>query len=210
MDATSRGALYTCVLEMTEHETEHADETPLPLSKESLATLTEIAARWADGLALDLHAFSRHGKRSTVGPEDVRLVARKSNRLAAALAAYEATLPAARAPGPAQGKKRPRAGAAAGAGASSSSAAGAAATEPRVLSKRPAKARGSTHNLIMGMGSDSSDSDDSDGGGRPAAAAMRHDAVMSDADEGYGPPSSQDQEPPPVFDVDEAAAEEDY
>ena len=58
------------------------DERPsqLPVTPAFAQHLTELSHSWVTtALAPDLEAFMRHSKRSTVGPEDVVLAARKND-----------------------------------------------------------------------------------------------------------------------------------
>ncbi len=57
----------------------------MPLSGQSVATLTQIVLKWAAHMARDLRYFARHGKRTTISPLDVLLVGRKSPSLQCAL-----------------------------------------------------------------------------------------------------------------------------
>uniref|UniRef100_A0A674PBU8 Centromere protein S n=1 Tax=Takifugu rubripes TaxID=31033 RepID=A0A674PBU8_TAKRU len=50
-------------------------------SRQVMAAITETAVRQCDIFSKDLEAFARHAKRSTVSPEDVKLVARRSTAL---------------------------------------------------------------------------------------------------------------------------------
>uniref|UniRef100_A0A3Q3WPS6 Centromere protein S n=1 Tax=Mola mola TaxID=94237 RepID=A0A3Q3WPS6_MOLML len=50
-------------------------------SRQVIAAIAETAVRQSDIFAKDLEAFARHAKRSTVTPEDVKLVARRSTAL---------------------------------------------------------------------------------------------------------------------------------
>ncbi|XP_056130934.1 centromere protein S [Lampris incognitus] len=51
------------------------------LSRHVVAAIAEVTFRQCDTFAKDTEAFARHAKRSTVMPEDVRLVARRSTAL---------------------------------------------------------------------------------------------------------------------------------
>ncbi len=57
----------------------------MPLSGQSVSTLTQIVLKWAAHVAQDLRHFARHGKRTTINPLDVLLIGRKSPSLQSAL-----------------------------------------------------------------------------------------------------------------------------
>ncbi len=57
----------------------------IPLSGQSVATLTQIVLKWTAHVARDLRYFARHGKRTMISPLDVLLVGRKSPSLQSAL-----------------------------------------------------------------------------------------------------------------------------
>ncbi|KAM8916946.1 centromere protein S isoform 3-T3 [Spinachia spinachia] len=57
------------------------EEHRRPFSRQVVAAISETAFRQCDIFAKDLEAFARHAKRSTVSPEDVKLVARRSTAL---------------------------------------------------------------------------------------------------------------------------------
>ncbi len=57
----------------------------IPLSGQSVATLTQIVQKWLAHVARDLRYFAKHGKRTTISPLDVLLVGRKSPSLQGAL-----------------------------------------------------------------------------------------------------------------------------
>eukprot|EP01084_Bolivina_argentea_P040384 74649_1 len=57
----------------------------IPLSGQSVSTLTQIVLKWTAHVAQDLRYFTRHGKRTTISPLDVLLVGRKSPSLQSAL-----------------------------------------------------------------------------------------------------------------------------
>ncbi|CAJ1050585.1 centromere protein S [Xyrichtys novacula] len=50
-------------------------------SRQVIAAIAETAFRQSDIFARDLEAFARHAKRSTVSPDDVKLLARRSTAL---------------------------------------------------------------------------------------------------------------------------------
>ncbi|XP_059184798.1 centromere protein S [Centropristis striata] len=52
-----------------------------PFSRHVIAAITETAFTQCDIFAKDLEAFARHAKRSTVSPDDVKLLARRSTAL---------------------------------------------------------------------------------------------------------------------------------
>uniref|UniRef100_A0A8C5SNT4 Centromere protein S n=1 Tax=Laticauda laticaudata TaxID=8630 RepID=A0A8C5SNT4_LATLA len=60
---------------------EVAEEKNIQLSKQSIAAISEITFRQCEIFAKDLEMFAKHGKRSTISVEDVKLLARRSNSL---------------------------------------------------------------------------------------------------------------------------------
>eukprot|EP00953_Heterococcus_sp_UTEX-ZZ885_P040010 20478-Heterococcus_DN1.PRE.1 len=66
-----------------------AEEDGIPALGAAVSTLTHMTLLYTKAMAKDLRAFSRHGKRSTVNNDDVKLLARKSPELLSALEAYE-------------------------------------------------------------------------------------------------------------------------
>ncbi|XP_034022209.1 centromere protein S [Thalassophryne amazonica] len=50
-------------------------------TRQLIAAITETTWRQCDIFAKDLEAFARHAKRTIVSPDDVKLVARRSNAL---------------------------------------------------------------------------------------------------------------------------------
>uniref|UniRef100_A0A8C5HM91 Centromere protein S n=1 Tax=Gouania willdenowi TaxID=441366 RepID=A0A8C5HM91_GOUWI len=58
-----------------------AEQHQREFNRQLVAAITETAYRQCDIFAKDLEAFARHGKRSTVSTEDVKLLARRSTAL---------------------------------------------------------------------------------------------------------------------------------
>ena len=59
------------------------------IGRESVAVLTHAVLGWVPMLAKDLEAFAAHASRTTVGPADVKLVARRSETTLEALEALD-------------------------------------------------------------------------------------------------------------------------
>nr|XP_025042434.1 centromere protein S isoform X2 [Pelodiscus sinensis] len=60
---------------------EVAEDKEIQFSKQSIAAISEITFRQCENFAKDLEMFARHGKRTIINTEDVKLLARRSNSL---------------------------------------------------------------------------------------------------------------------------------
>ncbi|XP_067423493.1 centromere protein S isoform X2 [Emydura macquarii macquarii] len=60
---------------------EVAEDKGIQFSKQTIAAISEITFRQCEIFAKDLEMFARHGKRTTINSEDVKLLARRSNSL---------------------------------------------------------------------------------------------------------------------------------
>ncbi|KAM3824173.1 centromere protein S [Vipera latastei] len=60
---------------------EVAEDKKIEFSRQTIAVISEITFRQCEIFAKDLEMFAKHGKRSTVNVEDVKLLARRSNSL---------------------------------------------------------------------------------------------------------------------------------
>ncbi|OWK08704.1 APITD1 [Cervus elaphus hippelaphus] len=58
----------------------------MQFSKQTIAAISEVTFRQCENFANDLEMFARHGKRSTINTEDVKLLARRSHSLFKAIA----------------------------------------------------------------------------------------------------------------------------
>ena len=61
-----------------ENDAEHQETPPGPFTKGFIALLAETATETLELFARDVEAFSRHGKRSTVNTDDVKLLCRRN------------------------------------------------------------------------------------------------------------------------------------
>ncbi|XP_063173442.1 centromere protein S [Candoia aspera] len=60
---------------------EVAEDKDICFSRQTIAAISEITFRQCEMFAQDLEMFAKHGKRSTINVEDVKLLARRSNSL---------------------------------------------------------------------------------------------------------------------------------
>uniref|UniRef100_A0A8C3IDR1 Centromere protein S n=1 Tax=Chrysemys picta bellii TaxID=8478 RepID=A0A8C3IDR1_CHRPI len=60
---------------------EVAEDKGIQFSKQTIAAISEITFRQCEHFAKDLEMFARHGKRTVINSEDVKLLARRSNSL---------------------------------------------------------------------------------------------------------------------------------
>ncbi|XP_075695450.1 centromere protein S isoform X1 [Rhinoderma darwinii] len=60
---------------------EVAEDKQVNLSKQAIAAISEITFRQCETFAKDLEMFARHGKRSTINMDDVKLLSRRSPSL---------------------------------------------------------------------------------------------------------------------------------
>ncbi|KAM9706911.1 centromere protein S isoform 2-T2 [Dama dama] len=60
---------------------EVALDKDMQFSKQTIAAISEVTFRQCENFATDLEMFARHGKRSTINTEDVKLLARRSHSL---------------------------------------------------------------------------------------------------------------------------------
>ncbi|XP_073513379.1 centromere protein S-like isoform X2 [Phyllobates terribilis] len=60
---------------------EIAEEKQVAFSKQAVAAISEITFRQCETFAKDLEIFARHGKRSTISMDDVKLLCRRSRSL---------------------------------------------------------------------------------------------------------------------------------
>ncbi|XP_068098477.1 centromere protein S [Hyperolius riggenbachi] len=67
---------------------EVAEEREMKFSKQAIAAVSEITFRQCETFTKDLELFARHGKRSTINVEDVKLASRRSRSLHAHISAY--------------------------------------------------------------------------------------------------------------------------
>ncbi|XP_069804082.1 centromere protein S [Dendropsophus ebraccatus] len=67
---------------------EISDEKEVTFSKQAIAAISEISFRQCETFAKDLEMFSRHGKRSTVTVDDVKLLCRRSRSLQKHISSY--------------------------------------------------------------------------------------------------------------------------
>ncbi|XP_077314119.1 centromere protein S [Lithobates pipiens] len=71
-----------------------AEDKEIQFSKQAIAAISEITFRQCEILisikrfAKDLEMFARHGKRSTINVDDVKLISRRSRSLHAHISAY--------------------------------------------------------------------------------------------------------------------------
>ena len=84
-NARIKSALYYSIGRMCEMESE---KNNVSFSKEYLASLTELVFSQGELIANDLEAFCRHGKRTVINMDDVKLIARKNEKLSEILEAY--------------------------------------------------------------------------------------------------------------------------
>merc|ERR1711890_168189 len=80
--ARIKSALYYAIGKLCEEEVKKNNMT---FSKEYLACLMELVFSQCRSFANDLEAFSRHAKRTIINMDDVKLLARKNNKLIALL-----------------------------------------------------------------------------------------------------------------------------
>ncbi|KAM3922517.1 centromere protein S [Leptodactylus fuscus] len=67
---------------------EIAEDKQVNFSKQAIAAISEITFRQCETFAKDLEMFARHGKRSTINMDDVKLLSRRSRSLHAHISAY--------------------------------------------------------------------------------------------------------------------------
>ncbi|XP_074916441.1 centromere protein S [Chelonoidis abingdonii] len=60
---------------------EVAEDKGIQFSKQTIAAISEITFRQCENFAKDLEMFARHGKRTVINSEDVKLLARRSSSL---------------------------------------------------------------------------------------------------------------------------------
>lgn len=65
-----------------------AEDKEVQFSKQAIAAISEITFRQCETFAKDLEMFARHGKRSTINVDDVKLLSRRSRSLHAHISAY--------------------------------------------------------------------------------------------------------------------------
>ncbi|XP_040182288.1 centromere protein S [Rana temporaria] len=65
-----------------------AEDQEVQYSKQAIAAISEIAFRQCETFAKDLELFARHGKRSTINVDDVKLLSRRSRSLHTHISAY--------------------------------------------------------------------------------------------------------------------------
>lgn len=63
-----------------------------PISGAGVATLTEVVLKYIESVSVDLRCFAKHGKRATVGCDDVKLIGRKLPELSQDLEDFETGL----------------------------------------------------------------------------------------------------------------------
>ena len=73
-----RSALFYNLGKMVELETKKENKT---FTKEYLACLNEVVCQQMSSFASDVEMFSKHGKRTNVNMDDVKLIARKNESL---------------------------------------------------------------------------------------------------------------------------------
>ncbi|KAG2225422.1 hypothetical protein INT45_010058, partial [Circinella minor] len=71
-------AIWEAVNQIAQQEAAKIGKT---VSTEFVASLADIVYSQAETMATDLEAFARHGKRSTISMEDVKLCARRNDGL---------------------------------------------------------------------------------------------------------------------------------
>ncbi|KAG8568380.1 hypothetical protein GDO81_013975 [Engystomops pustulosus] len=67
---------------------EISEDKQVNFSKQAIAALSEITFRQCETFAKDLEMFARHGKRSTINMDDVKLLSRRSRSLYTHICAY--------------------------------------------------------------------------------------------------------------------------
>ncbi|CAO3689013.1 unnamed protein product [Umbelopsis vinacea] len=73
-----KSAVWYTVGRIAEAEAENIGKTASP---QFIASLADVVYKQIETLALDVDMFARHGKRSTVSMEDVKLCARRNDGL---------------------------------------------------------------------------------------------------------------------------------
>ncbi|KAI8374587.1 kinetochore component CENP-S-domain-containing protein [Radiomyces spectabilis] len=73
-----RNAVWENVDQITRQEAASAGKT---VSPEFVASLTDVVFKQMETMATDLEAFAKHGKRSVISMEDVKLCARRNESL---------------------------------------------------------------------------------------------------------------------------------
>ncbi|KAI9243724.1 kinetochore component CENP-S-domain-containing protein [Phascolomyces articulosus] len=71
-------AIWEAVNQIAEQEAAKIGKT---VSNEFVASLADVVYKQAEIMATDLESFARHGKRSTISMEDVKLCARRNESL---------------------------------------------------------------------------------------------------------------------------------
>ncbi|XP_018414531.1 PREDICTED: centromere protein S [Nanorana parkeri] len=67
---------------------EVAEDKEIQFSKQAIAAISETTFRQCETFAKDLEMFARHGKRSTINVDDVKLLSRRSRSLHAHISSY--------------------------------------------------------------------------------------------------------------------------
>ncbi|XP_044138001.1 centromere protein S [Bufo gargarizans] len=67
---------------------EIAEDKQVNFSKQAIAAISEVTFRQCETFAKDLEMFARHGKRSTINMDDVKLLSRRSRSLYAHISSY--------------------------------------------------------------------------------------------------------------------------
>ncbi|XP_056399021.1 centromere protein S isoform X2 [Hyla sarda] len=65
-----------------------AEDKQINFNKQAIAAISEITFRQCETFAKDLEMFARHGKRSAVNMDDVKLLSRRSRSLYTHISAY--------------------------------------------------------------------------------------------------------------------------
>ncbi|XP_062889431.1 centromere protein S [Mobula hypostoma] len=84
---TEQGTAYSQRLRAAVHYTvgclceETGENKEVEFSKQTIAAISETTFRQCENFAKDLERFAKHGKRTTINTDDVKLLARRSKAL---------------------------------------------------------------------------------------------------------------------------------
>ncbi|KAK8789632.1 hypothetical protein WA171_001723, partial [Blastocystis sp. BT1] len=79
---TTKQSFYYTVAQICSQE---GKDTYFEVTNDGVACMCEVVMKYAELFAKDLEAFSAHAKRTTVTPQDVRLVARRQPNIVSKL-----------------------------------------------------------------------------------------------------------------------------